>query len=151
MTRAPKLLFGFAPLFGALACSFIVETDEIDGGCPASTKYCVGKCVSVKDATYGCTADDCAPCEDDEFGNPIGDRFVPACNDAFQCVVDKCAFGYGCEFCDRELLTDRFNCGSCMNACDLGWSCSRGSCVRDDGRIGGTGTRGMSGAGGERG
>jgi len=127
---------GVSTVFGALACSLIVDTDEIDEGCPASTKYCGGRCVRIDDATYGCTDEGCDPCLTDLDGDPFGDRFVPQCQNG-ACVPGDCAFGYGCDDCAARLLSDPENCGTCRHACD-GGTCSLGSCVH-------------SGAGGEEG
>lgn len=140
MARTLARLFGLSMLFGAVACSFIVDTDEIDSGCPSGSKYCQGRCVDVDDASYGCTAEGCDPCEDDANGDSFGDRYVPKC-DRGECVVDRCAGDYGCAECDKHLLSDDHNCGTCRHACDTenGWTCSYGECLPPDDGAGGAG------------
>jgi hypothetical protein len=138
--RTLQRLLGLATLSGALACSFIVDTDEISSGCASGTKYCDGRCVDVKDASYGCTLKGCAPCQQTESGDFFSDRYVPECS-GDQCVVSRCAGDYGCAECDRHLLTDEAHCGACMHACTSVQTCSVGSCVPLD-AAGGTGGAG---------
>jgi hypothetical protein len=138
MPHAGKRWLGVVTVFGGLACSLVVDTDEIDAGCPARTKFCDGKCVDVDDATFGCSDEGCDPCLTDVDGDPFGDRFVPECRDG-ACVVGDCAFGYGCDDCSAKLLSDPENCGACRQSCD-GGTCSLGACVYLDEGAGGAGS-----------
>ena len=138
MSRALQRMLGFSVIFGVLACSLIVETDEIDSGCEPTTKFCAGRCVKVSDPTYGCKSEGCDPCQRDGEGDPFGDRYVPKCV-GDKCEIDRCAFGWGCEHCDVMLFNDDRNCGQCMNDCTLsGKRCAAGTCVPEDG-VGGAG------------
>jgi hypothetical protein len=143
MARTFRRLLGLSTLFGVVACSFIVDTDEIDSGCASGTKYCDGRCVDVNDASYGCTSEGCDPCETDDSGDPIGDRYIPKCERG-ECVIDRCVGDYGCAECDKHLLSNDQNCGTCMHACETGWTCSYGECVPPD-----DGADGSGGAAGE--
>jgi hypothetical protein len=137
MSRVTGRWFVVFGVFGVLACSLIVDTEEIDAGCPTNTKFCGGKCVGVDDATYGCTDEGCDPCLTDLDGDPFGDRFVPQCRNG-ACVPGDCAFGYGCDDCAARLLSDPENCGTCKYNCD-GGTCSLGTCVYPDaGEAGGS-------------
>ncbi|HEX6274332.1 MAG TPA: hypothetical protein VFZ53_14925 [Polyangiaceae bacterium] len=127
MSPALRRMCGVSSLFGVLACSLLVETDVIDEGCPANTKFCGGACVSVDDPAYGCTPGDCIPCERDQSSLLIGNRFIPKCENG-QCVPDQCPYGYGCDRCGKLLLTDPANCGACNKVCDSG-ACWLGTCV----------------------
>jgi hypothetical protein len=114
---------------GAFACSLAIDTSEIDAGCPAGTKLCGSSCVEIEDPAYGCTNRGCAPCERDRDSDLFGERFIPRCAGGF-CVVDKCAFGFGCdELCSVRLLTSHTNCGRCNRGCEAWETCSFGDCV----------------------
>jgi hypothetical protein len=138
MAGAPKRLLTASIALGVFACSFIVETERIDEGCPSGTKFCGGKCVGVNDPAYGCSAAGCDPCERDDRGNIIGNRFVPKCQDE-ECVIDQCPEGYGCDKCAVFLLSDPNNCGRCEEKCDHG-TCVLGTCVPASGAAGAAGS-----------
>jgi hypothetical protein len=138
MTRSLKRTLGISTLLGALACSLVVDTDEIDEGCPTGTKLCEGSCVEIDDPTYGCGDEGCEPCETDGDGNALNDRIVPACK-AGTCTVGRCTDGYGCDRCLRNLLSDNQNCGSCNHICRGGRTCSAGECLPAEGRDGAAG------------
>jgi len=139
-------LSGLVLVAGAVACSLVVDTAEIDAGCDPGKKLCDGTCVGIDDPTYGCKRDRCLPCQRDALGVPFGDRLIPKCKD-FECVVASCAFGYGCEGCKVRLLTDPSNCGTCGRACADDETCSRGECRGPAGGVGGA--AGAAGEGGD--
>jgi hypothetical protein len=90
---------------GVLGCSLLVDTSDLDSGCPEGTKNCPGEgCVRLTDPAYGCTPDSCAPCEN--LTNAAAVCFDLEC-------VGLCLEGYGCEGCLVNLLTDEQNCGGC--------------------------------------
>ena len=114
---------------GVLACSIAIDTSEIDAGCPAGAKLCGGACVRIDDPAYGCTNRGCEPCERDGNSRLFGDRVIPKCSDEGACVVDRCAFGFGCdESCSIRLLTSSDNCGTCGTRCDDWETCYFGEC-----------------------
>jgi hypothetical protein len=123
--RKGALSFLFA---GALGCSLLVDTSDLDAGCPEGTKLCAGDgCVELDDPAYGCKRDSCIPCTD--VTNAVAE-----CDD-FQCH-GKCLDGFGCANCLVNLLTDEGNCGDCCVAgeecehrCAEGQVCKAGVCT----------------------
>ncbi len=117
----PLLAFS---LFSALGCSLLVDTSDVDQGCPAGQKLCgTGHCVEQSDPAYGCSPDHCEPCS---LANAI-----PICSQG-NCVVNACLLGFGCRNdggCPANLLIEIENCGSCGHRCDAGTSCRDGECV----------------------
>jgi len=132
----PRLLT-VAVLAGAIACSLLVDTSEINEGCGSGMKDCEQKCVGVDEPFYGCTKKECSPC--------AGDNVIHRCEEG-GCVFVACVHGWGCENCTANLFTDPLNCGACGNACDAG-TCADGVCIPE----GGVMDAGSGGAGGEGG
>jgi hypothetical protein len=98
-------------LAGLLGCSLLVDTSDLDAGCPSGTKLCAGDgCVAVDDPAYGCKRDSCIPCSDIR-------NAVAVCVD-FECE-GQCLDGFGCAGCLVDLLTDEDNCGGCCSPGEL--------------------------------
>jgi hypothetical protein len=121
---APALL-----LAGVLGCSLLVDTSDLDAGCPEGTKLCPGHgCVELTDPAFGCKVDSCIPCT--EVKNAVA-----VCTD-FECS-GKCLEGFGCAGCRANLLTEEGNCGGCCASpseeceyrCAPGQVCKAGKCV----------------------
>jgi hypothetical protein len=106
-----------------LGCSLMVDTSELDAGCPEGEKFC-GRCVSETDPAYGCASGVCAPCD------RLPHAF-PTCKDG-RCVAGSCLLGWGCEQCDASLFTDETNCGACEMRCATNERCVAGLCVVPD-------------------
>jgi hypothetical protein len=106
--------------FAALGCSLLVDTSELDEGCPRGQKLCSGRCVSEQDPAYGCNPALCTPC--------ALEHAIPACSDG-ACVVGACLYGYGCERCSANLLTEEANCGECGKVCSTAERCLAGTCT----------------------
>jgi len=115
-------------LAGVLGCSLLVDTSDLDSGCPEGTKRCPGTgCVEVTDPAYGCALDTCAPCEN--LTNAVA-----VCLD-FRCE-GLCLEGFDCG-CLVNILTDEKNCGGCcpddlepcVFRCDSGEVCKNRACV----------------------
>ena len=137
MWRPRPRLFALTVLGAVSACSLLVDTSEIDAGCGDGMKYCEEKCVSVTEPFYGCSGPPlCNPCP--------GDNVVNRCENG-ACVFVECVHGWGCDDCTANLLTDRRNCGECLNDCGPGFTCSGGVCVPPQG---GRVDPGAGGAGG---
>src|SRR5262245_5198779 len=112
---------GVAAFASAAACSLLVDSSELDEGCPSGRKYCGGSCVPVNDPAYGCETTGCEPCG--------RDNGVPRC-DGTECVWDTCLYGFGCEECTAKILIDPNNCGFCGHPCTpVEQTCSAGECV----------------------
>ena len=116
-------------LAGVVGCSLLVDTSDLDAGCPEGTKLCAGEgCVDLYDPAYGCRRDSCIPCT--EVTNAVAE-----CVD-FECR-GKCLEGFGCAGCGANLLTDEENCGGCCGSpgeacehrCMPGQLCNEGTCV----------------------
>ena len=87
MPRSRRLSLVFAPLaLACFACSLIVETEDIDAGCPTGQKKCGQICVGIDDPAYGCDQR-CDPCQ---LINAI-----PMCEEGM-CKVKACLYGFGC-------------------------------------------------------
>src|SRR5688572_10952253 len=96
-------------LASVLGCSLLVDTSDLDAGCPEGTKLCAGDgCVALDDPAYGCKRDSCIPCT--EVTNAVAE-----CSD-FECQ-GACLDGFGCPNCLVNLLTDEGNCGECEHRC----------------------------------
>jgi hypothetical protein len=121
MTRA---LATFA-ILGVASCAAVIDVSDVDAGCGSpALKACGGRCVRVDDPNYGCTARSCTPCSHGVRSDPS--NAVTICVDN-QCV-DSCAFGFGCQDCTQDLLSDARNCGKCKNLCPDNYSCVCGEC-----------------------
>lgn len=108
-------------LAGALGCSLMVDTSDLDAGCPEGQRLCDGRCVDDTDPAYGCTPGVCgAPCT-----KPNG---IPECVSGV-CVLKHCRYGFGCGGCDVDVLMNENHCGSCHNECTRGKRCVNGECV----------------------
>jgi hypothetical protein len=109
---------------GALSCSLVIDTSDVDQGCGPDRKLCADKCVDLSDPAYGCTRDTCDPCR---LTNAI-----PRC-DGETCVVNACLLGFDCPEekagCLTNILVDSNHCGHCDTACLATESCSDGTCV----------------------
>ena len=121
--RCARPLLAIA-LLGAVGCSFVVDTSDIDRGCGRGQKLCgVGHCVAQNDPAYGCTPDHCEPCA---LSNAI-----PICSGE-TCAVSACLFGFDCPNeagCPVNTLVEFDNCGACGKSCNPGQSCRDGQCV----------------------
>lgn len=118
-------------VFGIIAalvtsCSLLVDDGGLDDGCPVGQKACQGRCVSEDDPDFGCASGSCSPCPAGEGGAASETRVI-ACVHG-ECA-SLCAFGFGCDACDKNLLTDEQNCGDCGIACSPGESCVCGVCM----------------------
>jgi len=119
-------LFGLL-LLGLFGCSLLVDTSDLDAGCPAGTKLCSGEgCVDVDDPAYGCALDSCTRC-------PNVQHAVAVCDEGV--CEGVCLDGFGCAGCSVNLLADEDNCGGCcegVTPCDYqcaeGEFCSNGAC-----------------------
>lgn len=118
-----------AVLASVLGCSVLVDTSDLDAGCPAGTKLCAGSgCVDIEDPAYGCKLDSCIPCTEVE-------NAVAVCSN-LECQAE-CLEGFGCAGCTVNLLTSEENCGACClpgdepcpNRCAEGMVCKEGTCV----------------------
>lgn len=107
-------------LASLLGCSLLVDTSDLDGGCPGGERLCEGMCVSITDPAYGCDPDACGPPCTKTNG-------IPHCVDG-SCELKVCRYGFGCEACDADVLTDEFHCGTCRNRCADGFRCTHGKC-----------------------
>jgi len=108
-------------LAGALGCSLLVDTSDIDAGCPEGTKLCAGVgCVDLEDPAYGCKRDSCIPCT--EVTNAVAECA------GFECR-GRCLDGFGCPNCLVNILTDEGNCGECDHPCAPGQVCKEGNCA----------------------
>jgi hypothetical protein len=124
---------------GVYACSLAVDTDALQGGCPADSKPCDGKCVSRSDPDYGCSADGCRPC--------VIARATARCGESGLCVVATCQGDFAdcnddgdapnSDGCEVDTAHDPEHCGGCKAApCEVangapgcaGGQCSIGSC-----------------------
>jgi hypothetical protein len=107
---------------GVLGCSLLVDTSELDAGCPTGQRLCDGKCVSDTDPAYGCTPGECGPpC--------TKTNAIPHCVNG-ACEVKACRFGFGCRpACNEDVLTSEAHCGSCGNGCERWERCVAGTCV----------------------
>lgn len=115
IARSVPVLFVAA----ALGCSLMVETSDLDAGCPGQ-RLCDGRCVSNTDPAYGCTPGVCgAPC--------TKQNGIPECVEGV-CVLKECRYGFGCETCTTEVLTNELHCGSCNVECKTGERCINGQC-----------------------
>lgn len=116
-----RLVVGALLVAGALGCSLLVDTSELDAGCPGE-RLCDGKCVSNTDPAYGCTPGECgAPC--------TKTNAIPHCVDG-ACEVKVCRYGFGCPpACNEDVLTSEDHCGTCNNDCGAGRRCVDGNCV----------------------
>jgi hypothetical protein len=130
----PRLL-ALGVLAGAIACSLLVDTSELDANCGPGMKYCEQKCVDRNEPFYGCSPAECNPCP--------GDHIIYTC-DAGECDFVSCVHGWGCPDCSKNLFTDPDNCGTCDNSCEDGGTCAEGRCVPEGGAM-------DAGAGGEGG
>ena len=116
---AARLLVLACVLVASAGCSLLVDTSELDEGCPPDAKLCDG-CVSKNDPAYGCGDEGCEPCPTSHA--------VPICKDG-ECAADFCEYGYGCDNCTANLLTEEGNCGECEHRCSAGERCVAGMCV----------------------
>lgn len=115
-------------LAGVLGCSLLVDTSDLDSGCPEGTKLCAAEgCVDLEDPAYGCTRTSCEPCQNVR-------NAVASCRN-LQCEA-TCLEGFGCANCLVDLLTDEDNCGGCCspgtpcdNRCADGHVCKDGRCA----------------------
>jgi hypothetical protein len=115
-------------LSGLLGCSLLVDTSDLDAGCPEGSKLCGDSgCVRLTDPAYGCKRDTCIPCSDVK-------NAVAVCMD-LRCE-SECLEGFGCDNCLVDLLTDEKNCGGCCTPgedceyqCATGQVCKEGECV----------------------
>lgn len=112
---APPLI-----VLSAVSCSLVVDTSELDAGCPTGERLCEGMCVSDTDPAYGCDPTACGPPCTKTNG-------IPHCVDGV-CELKVCRYGFGCEACDRDVLTDEFHCGACRVRCPAGHRCVHGKC-----------------------
>jgi len=104
-----------------LRCSLLVDTSDLDAGCPSGQKLCPDYgCVAMADAAFGCEPDVCLPCEKANA--------IPICENG-RCAIGSCVAHYGCLDCHANLLTDEENCGECGTRCDRGERCENGLCV----------------------
>lgn len=106
---------------GVLACSVLVDTSDLDAGCPSGQRLCDGNCVSDTDPAYGCTPGQCGPpC--------TKTNAIPHCV-AGSCEVKVCRYGFGCPpACNVDVLTSELHCGSCDNDCSRLPDCEDGAC-----------------------
>jgi hypothetical protein len=127
MRRYSSLLF--VPLIlAAFGCSLLVDTSELDAGCPEGTKLCPGAgCVAIDDPAYGCRPDTCTRC-------PNVLHAVAVCVE--NSCSGVCLEGFGCSNCTANLLADEDNCGGCCGGrspcefdCEDGEYCQNGTCV----------------------
>lgn len=107
-------------LLSLSACSLLVDSSEIDAGCPSGERPCFGKCVPASEAKFGCEPVGCGVC-------PELDNAIFGCNEKNECVVAACLDGYGCLNCTVNLLINDENCGTCGNSCG-GRMCVAGTC-----------------------
>lgn len=108
-------------LLALAGCTVLVDTSDLDAGCPEGTKLCPGEgCVALTDPAYGCKLDSCIPCT--EVQNAVAECVDLECH-------GRCLEGFGCPSCTADLLTDELNCGDCGNPCDPGLVCKAGACV----------------------
>jgi hypothetical protein len=83
--------------------------------CAAGQKLCDGACVSVDRPEFGCGADDCAPCRNENA--------TPRCNAQHACDIAVCYQAYGdCDKnaengCEVSVRLDPDHCGGCGLAC----------------------------------
>jgi hypothetical protein len=119
MSKRSFRWFVLVAVLAALACSFIVDTDEIVEGCGSGKKLCAGVCVDIGDPAYGCLPNVCEPCR--------RDHGIPRCG-ANDCEYETCLYGWGCSDCRRQILSDPEHCGGCNKSCD-GGTCRCGLCV----------------------
>lgn len=83
--------------------------------CAAGQKLCDGACVSVDRPEFGCGADDCAPCRNENA--------TPRCNAQHACDIAVCYQAYGdCDKnaengCEVAVRLDPDHCGGCGLAC----------------------------------
>jgi hypothetical protein len=116
-----RALVGACSFLAALGCSLLVDTSELDAGCPTGQRLCEGSCVSDTDPAYGCIPGECgAPC--------TKTNAIPHCVDG-SCEVKVCRYGFGCPpACNVEVLTNELHCGTCDNDCEEGERCIAGRC-----------------------
>jgi hypothetical protein len=115
-------------LAGVLGCSLLVDTSDLDSGCPEGTKNCPGAgCVRLTDPAFGCGLHTCAPCEN--LTNAVA-----VCID-LRCE-GPCLEGFACTGCLVNILTDEQNCGGCCTdgepcpfRCESGEVCKEGVCT----------------------
>jgi hypothetical protein len=128
----------------AMACSVLVDPDELSAGCAEGMKACevtpgAFRCVSRADADYGCARDSCVPC--------TLPHAIEVCGADGACAVGTCERGYeNCDFvartgCEISLDTNDDNCGGCGFSCAtllkhmphaLSAQCSAGRCEVDE-------------------
>jgi hypothetical protein len=83
--------------------------------CAAGQKLCDGACVSVNRPEFGCGADDCVPCRNENA--------TPRCNAQHACDIAVCYQAYGdCDKnaengCEVSVRLDPDHCGGCGLAC----------------------------------
>lgn len=83
--------------------------------CAAEQKLCDGACVSVDRPEFGCGADDCMPCRNQNA--------TPRCNAQHVCDIAVCYQAYGdCDKdaqngCEVSVRLDPDHCGGCGHAC----------------------------------
>lgn len=111
---------------GIGGCALVVDASDIDRGCGSGMKLCgPGNCVRVKDPAYGCSPNNCVPCQ---LKNAI-----PTCAGEM-CAVEACLFGFDCQDesgCPTNVLVNHDHCGKCDVACGEGQSCQDGACSPD--------------------
>lgn len=90
--------------------------------CEAGHKLCDGICVTYDDPAYGCAAESCDPCGDDNG--------TPSCSDG-QCAMSSCEQGWGdctdADGCETDLRDNAAHCGMCGYDC-RGATCSERMC-----------------------
>jgi hypothetical protein len=116
-----RILKGTLALLALVGCSLVVETQDLDKGCPTGQRLCEGACVSNTDPAYGCTPGVCGP----PCTQPNG---IPHCVDGL-CALKVCRYGFGCPGCDVDILTNEERCGDCDTRCMGSDRCVNGLCT----------------------
>ena len=118
------------PLDGADAAVDVADADATaDAGCAADRKSCGGRCVTIADPTYGCTANSCASC-----GAAIAHTPSYSCAPGPGGCVANCETHWGDCYaadpgCETDLRADQANCGRCGKVCPNTTTCTDGICV----------------------
>lgn len=127
--------------FSLAACSLVVDTPELQQGCPAGTKPCEVtpgelSCVSTADPEYGCARESCVPC--------TLSQAVEVCGGDGECAVGTCEPEFeNCDSlpkngCEVDLDSSYDDCGACGASCGAALRgmpharaslCDRGRCV----------------------
>jgi hypothetical protein len=103
---------------------------ETTGGCPATQKFCDGRCVALHDPEFGCAPGSCTPCHLTRANavTCVGDTCgVVSCEPGFENCNDLADDG-----CEAELARDPAHCARCRNSCADGM-CVNGSCCKPSG------------------